>query len=206
MTARIVLVRHGHVEGIAPPRFRGRADLPLTELGLRQAAAARDYVAATARPVAVYTSPLSRCMRTGEIIAEPFGLTTKSTAQFIDMDYGSWQGRSFDEVRATDAARLDVWLHSPTMAEIPGCESLHGVAARVAAVLRMILSQHADDQILLVGHDTVNRVLLLHALGLPLSRYWHIGQDPCAISLLEHGDGGWTAHSVNETGHLLGIA
>ncbi len=205
MTTRIVLVRHGHVEGIAPPRFRGRIDLPLTELGLRQAAAARDDVAATARPVAVYTSPLSRCVRTGDIIGEPFGLTAKSVAQFTDIDYGSWQGRTLDEVQATDAAMLDVWLHSPTMAEIPSGESLHCVAARVAAVLRKILSKHPDDQILLVGHDTVNRVLLLHALELPLSRYWHIRQDPCAISVLEHGDGGWTVHSINETGHLRRI-
>jgi len=205
MTTRIVLVRHGHVEGIAPPRFRGRADLPLTGLGLRQAAATRDYVAATARPLALYTSPLSRCVRTGEIIGTPFGLTAQSVASFIDINYGAWQGRSFDEVRATDAAMFDAWLHSPTMAEIPGGESLHDVAARVAVVLRMILSRHSDDQIILVGHDSVNRMLLLHALELPVSRYWHIRQDPCAISVLEHGDGCWTVHSINETGHLLRI-
>lgn len=206
MTTRIILVRHGHVEGITPPRFRGRADLPLTEQGLRQAEAARDYVVATARPVAVYTSPLSRGVRTGEIIGTPFGLASQSVAGFIDIDYGSWQGRTFDDVRAADPAMFDAWLHSPATVEIPGGESLHGVAARVAAVLRMIISRHADDQLLLVGHDSVNRVLLLHALELPLSRYWHIRQDPCAINVLEHRDGDWTVRSINETGHLLRIA
>jgi phosphoserine phosphatase len=30
---KIILTRHGHVEGINPERFRGRTDLSLTELG-----------------------------------------------------------------------------------------------------------------------------------------------------------------------------
>jgi broad specificity phosphatase PhoE len=36
---KIILTRHGHVDWIAPERFRGRADLPLTEQGLAQARA-----------------------------------------------------------------------------------------------------------------------------------------------------------------------
>jgi len=43
---RLVLVRHGHVEGIDPKRIRGRADIPLTPEGLRQARAAVAYIAA----------------------------------------------------------------------------------------------------------------------------------------------------------------
>ena len=34
---KIILVRHGHVEGISPERFRGRVDLTLTAEGRRQA-------------------------------------------------------------------------------------------------------------------------------------------------------------------------
>lgn len=61
---RIVLVRHGHVEGIDPPRFRGRMELPLTELGLRQAELTAERIASHWRPVAIYTSPMQRCVQT----------------------------------------------------------------------------------------------------------------------------------------------
>ena len=200
---RVVLVRHGHVEGITPPRFRGQVDLPLTEHGLRQAKTTRDYLSCHFHPTTVYTSPLSRCVRTGQILADPYGLSTRPLAAFTDIHYGAWQGRSFEEVQSDDPARFVRWQLTPHLTAIPGGESLSEVAARAAGVMRMILAQHPGETILLVGHDSVNRVLLLLALELPLSRFWHLQQDPCAISLLSHDDArGWVMQCMNETAHL----
>jgi probable phosphoglycerate mutase len=67
--ARIVLVRHGHVEGITPERFRGRADLALTERGRREAQAVTRRIAAGWTPSAIYTSPARRCMATAAPIS-----------------------------------------------------------------------------------------------------------------------------------------
>ena len=62
----IVLTRHGHVEGISPPRFRGRHDLPLTPKGRDQARQLGAFLAATRQATdAIYTSPLARCVETG---------------------------------------------------------------------------------------------------------------------------------------------
>lgn len=73
----------------------------------------------------------------------------------------------------------------------------------VAGVMNTILIQHRGETAFLVGHDSVNRVFLLLALELPLSRFWHLHQDPCAINLLDHDeDGGWSLLSMNETAHL----
>lgn len=61
---------------------------------------------------------------------------------------------------------------------------------------------HAGETIVIVGHDTVNRVLLLHALDLPLSAYWRVRQDPCCYNeILVCGDR-FTAGALNDTGHL----
>jgi phosphoserine phosphatase len=200
---RIVLVRHGDVLGITPPRFRGRADLPLTEHGVRQAEMTRDYLSHIFCPTAVCTSPLSRCVHTGEILARPYGLTTSPLAGFADIDYGMWQGRSYDEVQAAEPAAFASWHRTPHLAAIPGGESLHEVATRVAAVMCTILVQHRGETVFLVGHDSVNRVFLLLTLELPLSRFWHLHQDPCAINVLDHDeDSGWTVLSMNETAHL----
>jgi phosphoserine phosphatase len=53
---KLILTRHGHVEGISPERFRGRTDVPLTELGTAQADALAARISAEWTPRAVYTS------------------------------------------------------------------------------------------------------------------------------------------------------
>jgi phosphoserine phosphatase len=67
--SNILLIRHGHVEGISPPRFRGRADLPLIPRGIAEANAVARRIASNWRPTKVYTSPLARCIETGHAVS-----------------------------------------------------------------------------------------------------------------------------------------
>jgi probable phosphoglycerate mutase len=97
----IILTRHGHVEAIKPPRFRGRAELPLTELGRAQAKAVAARIAKTWAPAKVYTSPMGRCVVTGHEIARACRVASEPIETLNDLDYGRWQWRTFDEVRAT---------------------------------------------------------------------------------------------------------
>jgi phosphoserine phosphatase len=69
-------------------------------------------------------------------------------------------------------------------------------------VLRQVSGRHPTDTVVVVGHDSVNRVMLLHALGLPLSRYWRLGQHPCAINEIDFSGDDCAVLSMNETGHL----
>src|SRR5271163_3028096 len=129
---RIVLVRHGHVEGIDPPRFRGQTDFALTVRGTRQAEMTRDLIAWLPRPTAAYASPLSRCMTTAGIIAQPLSLAVTPLPSFLDIDYGEWQGRSYKEVEQADPERFARWFDTPHLAVIPGGETLLELAGRVA--------------------------------------------------------------------------
>ena len=89
---KIILVRHGHVEGISPERFRGRADLALTPEGRRQADTTARRIHAVWAPAAIYTSPLSRARETGEAIGKPFGLSPSLLDGLVDIDYGQMAG------------------------------------------------------------------------------------------------------------------
>jgi len=199
---KIILVRHGHVEGISPERFRGRADLMLTAEGHRQAEATARLIQAAWTPAALYTSPLSRCRATGEAIGRPFGLPPDPLSGLIDIDYGEWQGLTPDEARKQSPEQLETWYQAPDWAMIPGGETLQDVHARTAAALREVTGKHPKDTVVMVGHDSVNRVILLHALQLPLARYWRLGQHPCAINELDFSEAGFTVQSLNETQHL----
>lgn len=199
---KILLARHGHVEGITPERFRGRLDLLLTATGRRQAKATAKRIASVWRPAAIYTSPMSRCVATGAAIGVLFGLEVQPDARLNDIDYGEWQGLTPEDARSRWPTDVETWYGAPHLASIPGGETLQAVLARVACALREMLWRHPTDAVVLVGHDSVNRVILLHALDLPLSRYWHLKQDPCALSELDFSNGAFTVRTVNETWHL----
>jgi phosphoserine phosphatase len=68
--------------------------------------------------------------------------------------------------------------------------------------LRFVLARHLEDTGVLVGHDSVNRALLLQFLGLPLAFYWCIEQGPCCVNEIDIG-GGWSrVLRLNETYHV----
>jgi broad specificity phosphatase PhoE len=200
---KILLTRHGHVEGIQPARFRGRAELPLTYHGLAQADALARRIAAHWKPVAVYTSPLQRCVVTGAKIAAACGINASVHEGMGDIDYGAWQMRTHDDVKAETPEAYRLWRQAPHLVRFPGGESLQDVVARTANALRLVLTQHATDTVVLVGHDSVNRALLLQLLDQPLSAYWRLAQDPCTLNEIEVSAAGEVRiEKINDTSHL----
>ena len=202
---KIILTRHGHVEGISPERFRGRTDLPLTELGEAQAKAVAIRVASAWTPSMVYTSPMRRCLATAETIAAACRVPIEILDHLNDLDYGEWQWRSYAEVRAASPQVFSAWFASPHLIRFPGGESLQDLVARTGDALRLAIARHgqATDTIVLVGHDSVNRALLLQLLDQPLSAFWLIQQHPCAINEIEISEGRVRVLRVNETAHLV---
>jgi phosphoserine phosphatase len=202
MHQTIVLVRHGHVEGIDIPHFRGRQHLQLTAPGLQQAEQTASYLSRLVRPDVVI-SPLTRCITTASIIGRSRGLVPIPDEKLIDLDFGEWQGRSYSDVLNSDRERAESWFSSPHTAEISGGETLDLAFQRVTEAMTDILSRRAGQTVILVGHDTTNRLILLNALGMDLSRYEDLVQDPCGVSRLLRDSGRWVVQSVNETARLM---
>lgn len=200
---KILLARHGHVEGIRPERFRGRAELALSDQGLAQADALARRVAGAWKPVAVYTSPMQRCAVTGGKIAAACGIIAELRKGLADIDYGAWQMRSHEEVRAEAPEAYQQWRSSPQFTRFPGGESLQDVAARATDVLREMLERFPQETVVLVGHDSVNRVLLMQLLDMPLSAYGRLVQDPCTLNEVEVSAAGVVrVQRINDTSHL----
>jgi phosphoserine phosphatase len=202
---KLLVTRHGLVEGIKPERFRGRLELPLTEIGRHQAQATAQRIASHCQPVAIYSSPLGRCVATAEAISAATKTEIRIDERLNDIDYGAWQGLTPDEARSRWSEELALWYRAPHLARPPGGESLQMLSARVAAALHDFLHRHENGVVAVVGHDSVNRVILLQALDLTLSHYWHVKQDPCSINELHFADDVFKVITVNETWHLQGV-
>ncbi|HXQ11345.1 MAG TPA: histidine phosphatase family protein [Caulobacteraceae bacterium] len=199
---RILLIRHGHVEGIVPERFRGRTEVPLSELGRGQAAATAARLAAGRRFALVYTSPMGRCLETARAIAAAGRAEVETLPSLTDLDYGAWQWKTYDEVRAAQPELFARWFAAPETVRFPGGDSLQDLVARTADALRTVIEERADDTVVMVGHDSVNRSILMQVLDQPLSAYWRIAQSPCAINEIEVGEGEPRVPRVNDTAHL----
>lgn len=97
-----VLIRHGQTDWNRVERFRGHADVPLNETGLAQAEITGQRVAAEWTPAAIYSSPLSRAVKTAEAIAKHFYLPVQIHPGLIDIDYGRLQGMTPEESQRCD--------------------------------------------------------------------------------------------------------
>jgi broad specificity phosphatase PhoE len=185
-------------------RFRGRADIKLDEVGIKQAEVAAAWIADW-RVSAVYSSPLRRALATAEIIARPFSLEVKPLPGIIDIDYGEWQGLSPEEVATKYGELYAKWMESPHEVKFPGGESLDAVRERAASAVDRLVAQHPKETIVLVSHKVVCQILILILLDLDNSHFWQITQDVCAINLFEVRGGIPSALSLNDTCHLKGL-
>jgi len=199
---RIILVGHGETEWNRVEHFRGRADVPLNRTGLFQAQATGRRIADEWRPVAIYSSPLSRAIRTAEAAAWHFDLTVQVHSGLVDINYGEWQGLTPDEARERWPEVVDAWYKAPHTACIPGGETLDDLRSRALGAVNETAARHGGKTILLVGHTVINRVILLGVLGLGNDRFWRLRQDTCAINVFEMENGIFTIVSLNDTCHL----
>jgi len=201
---RLVVVRHGRTEWNRVERFRGRADIQLDEVGIRQAEAAAARIAEW-QVSAIYSSPLNRALSTAEILARPFSLEVKLLPGIIDIDYGEWRGLSPEEATAKYGDLYSTWLNSPHQVKFPAGESLAEVRERAASAVGDLIAQHPKETIVLVSHKVVCQILILSLLGLDNSHFWEITQDVCAVNLFEVRGGVSSALSLNDTCHLKSL-
>lgn len=206
MTTRLILIRHGQTVLNRENRIRGRLDPALDETGLRQAEATARYVALRWPVVAVLSSPLLRAMQTAEAIARAQGLSAEPFDGLLDACFGDWQGLLPGQLRQRYGDLYQAWLDAPHTVHFPGGETLDDVRSRVLAGLDEVVASYSEQSVALVGHNVVNRVLLCAVLGLGADHFWRLGQEPCAVNLIDLAeDRTFTLLVLNDTSAQLAL-
>jgi broad specificity phosphatase PhoE len=197
----IYLVRHGQTAWNKEEIFRGRTDVPLNEMGLREASLAAEYFRGTEIQT-IYSSPLSRAWQTAGKIAEVVRREVVSLDGINDMSFGAWEGQPLRDVQKNDSERYSQWRDAPHLVKIPGGETLDEVRLRAMTALEEVIRSHAGASIVLVSHRVINKVLICGILGLDNSHFWQIGQDTTAINLIQTRRGKYILSLLNEACHL----
>ena len=195
----IYLVRHGKIAlEDEQRRYVGQIDLALTEEGRRQARALSrrfEHVALDA----IVSSDLSRSRETAEIVGAAAGVTPISRPDLREVAMGEWEGCSFRDVarRFPDAFKArgeDLGNFC-----VPGGESFADCGRRSVAAFEE-LSRTFAGNILIIGHAGVNRLILCHVLGMPVSSLFRLGQDYGCINVIQCSNAGNQVRLLNGRG------
>jgi probable phosphoglycerate mutase len=180
----LVLTRHGLTTRSYPEQHLGqKVDVPLSEDGRLQAAALAERLG----PIAferIVSSPLLRARQTAETIAETPYITPRppieTDPRLLEMDYGEWEGLTYDQIEERDLERRRRWEADPATMACPEGESGNQVAERARSFLLDLLTDDerlhdgtavTEHPVLAVGHSTLNRVLICVALAIPIREF-----------------------------------
>jgi broad specificity phosphatase PhoE/ribonuclease HI len=190
-TTTLILVRHGvtvHTESRKFSGGLGGRNPGLTDEGRAQARATADWLAPLADEIdVVISSPVRRTLETAEVIAARLGTTFVTEDGLAEMEFGTWEGMTFAEVRESYPDDLDAWLGSVDTGP-GGGESLREVEKRVLATLDRLVCQHAGKTVLAVSHVTPIKVLVAHVIGAPLESVHRMELAPASVTVVSFFD------------------
>lgn len=199
----IYFIRHGETVLTPTRKFSGVGPLDpeLTEDGLAQAERVAAEVAKL-KPEVLISSPLQRTRQTAEAIARTTGLEVIFDEDWYELSFGTWDGKSIEEVKAENPEDYQAWLNSSAYRP-GGGESYDEAALRVDAALEKVVARYPGQRVVVVTHNGVIKSAANLAVGGPNDGVFHMDATPCSISSISiwPSDGLRALRSFNERGH-----
>lgn len=189
MSVTVYLMRHGEVANGAEKRYNGHIDVDITEKGVEQMRRLAGLLAG--KPVtAVYSSDLIRAVKGAEIISKSLGLTYTPLKSLRERSVGAWEGLTAGEIKERYPEEYSAWRADLLNYRPPGGECLVDVQERILPAYRQLVAAHPDQEIAMLLHGGVNRIILADALGLPPLNLFRIDQSFGALNIIDHYEDG----------------
>jgi broad specificity phosphatase PhoE len=182
-SATLILMRHGETAWNREKRIMGDLDIALTTEGrgqCREAARLLEGFGITR----IVTSPLVRAAESAGIVAAHLRLPVEEDPRLVEVRFGHWQGRTYEEVSA-DPLYLE-FAADPVANATPGGETVATVQSRG---LEALATLREGECVLFVTHGDIIRTLLCHFLATPLSAYRRLRADNGGLSAISVGRG-----------------
>ncbi len=185
INTRLYLVRHGQVVNFSEGTYNGHKDVDISEFGVRQIEAVAEKLK-NENLAGVYCSDLIRTKRGAGIIAARHGLTPESCPKLRELNVGLWEGLTIKEIEEQFPGAMNEWRRNGVDYRIPDGESIQDLAGRVIPALKKILNGNYGEDIVLVAHGGVNRVILADSMNLNLKNFYSIEQDYGCLNIIDY--------------------
>lgn len=157
---RFYFVRHGETDWNKHRMFQGHTDIPLNENGKKQVQWAAQYLS-DKKIEAVYTSDLARAHETAQIIAGAHGLKPIKDDRLREVNFGEWEGLSFNEISAKHKEALDAWLDDIIGTQLPGGGKIEDVLRNLVSFINDMISINYQE-LVVATHGGVIKTLIWH--------------------------------------------
>jgi broad specificity phosphatase PhoE len=179
-----LLIRHALCDPVGRSIAGRRPGIHLNPTGKQQAERMADRLTGL-RLAGLYSSPLDRAVETARPISIRHALEVKTAEGLNEVDFGDWTGLTLEELNQLPAWRTFNSFRSGS--RIPGGENMAEVLARTLRELDHLTQLHpgVNTLVALVSHGDVLRVLIAHALGMPVDLMHRLELSPASLTALE---------------------
>lgn len=202
---RIFLVRHGVTTLTQERRYCGVSNARLSSRGIRQSECLAGLLS-DEKFTSIYTSPLERCLETTGPVARSHDIRPEPVAGLSEIDFGLWEGLTFEEIQAGYGERLKEWFDKPDDFIFPEGESVCDFRGRVLRSLDTILNGQDQGDLLIVAHGGSIRVIICHLCGWGMGSLHSFEIAPAGLTIMEHYEESTVVSVLNDTCHLKGEA
>jgi len=201
---RLLLTRHGETQWNAEHRIQGHTDLDLSDRGVKQAEALAARLAG-AGISAVYSSDLSRAVRTAAIILDklPTGTPHITTPLLRERNWGVFEGRTWKETEEQLPEEIRRLRRHPLDFTPEGGESRADVMIRIKSFLSALVDRHPAENVLAVTHGGVSSLMIKLMIGMDLSNITPFRVENCSVSVMDYvRENTWFVQCLNDMSHL----
>jgi len=198
--AKIYLVRHGESVANTKGIYQGQTyNTPLSLMGKKQAEALAIYFK-DVEIDKVLTSPLIRTKETAQKVATLKQLPLIEVDEIIETNHGQWEGLEKKVIFDKWPNIYQLWLTKPAETEFPGGETFRETKKRIASWWNDIIQK--DENILVVTHDNIIRIIVAKVIGIPLNNIWKFQLHPAAVTVVEIDGENQIILSLDDKRHL----
>ena len=140
---------------------------------------------------AVWTSPRLRARQTAVALTP----SPRVDDDLRELDFGELEGRTFDEIAASEPDLYRAWMETPTRVRFPGGESYADLKARAVWSLERIWAE--QEVAVVVTHGGVIRAGLAFWLGMPDEAIFRIDVRYGGVTVVERVAGTPIVRMVN---------
>jgi len=181
---KIYIARHGETTWNEEGRIQGRSDPELSLKGYGQSLALLKQL--KDRPLsAIYASTLQRSIHTAKPIADHIGLPIQEEPELDEIAFGILEGKNLYHFDQELKMEWNRFKDNRFAYRIPGAENYADVANRIRPFEERLLRDHEGQEVLIVGHRVVNRLLIGMLMEFPLDRILKIEQTNDCLYLVQ---------------------
>ncbi len=186
-SCRVYLFRHGETANSKEICFNGHFDVALSAKGENQF---REWaqVLKSVPLTTIYSSDLERTRSSARLLGEPHQLEPVTHPELRELCFGDWEGLSAAAVEEMYPDQLQERMENIETFQVNGGETFRQLQKRAVPMFQKIVARHPDEQIAMVCHGGVNRMILSHLLEIPIKKIFRIKQEYATLNIIQYYD------------------